>query len=361
MKLNLYLLTTLISLLSISSNAQETLEPPTADFTCDKRLIEANTVVEFTNNSSDKTGDAIEYKWKIKGGDEGKNWDFEKGSKLTDENPNIIFKKVGHYSVALSVKNSKTKQSSKIARKNYITVIGNYGLNNYYSDGSYEKLVKAAEKYTLNDKYKKDPIPYLWLSRGLYQIKQTGLSETDPKWKNAVKDAMKALSKAVKYDFNGIISQDFRFNEYLQEFQSFIYEESETESILQAILTTDKKPTEAEYKKAQAAMNKYIKITFNSLGPKFILLKCYRKLKQKDKAKELMVSIQKEIESLDNFDTYTQTDKTILIIGTIDYCNYLKSKGEIEKPCILLKKVSGYLLENDDFHDFYKNDFNQCE
>ena len=101
-------------------------------------------------------------------------------------------------------------------------MIGNYGLNNYYSDGDYEKLVKAAEKYTLNDKYKKDPIPYLWLSRGLYQIKQSGLSETDAKWKNAVKDAMKALSKAVKYDYNGIISQDFRFNEYLQEFQTYM-------------------------------------------------------------------------------------------------------------------------------------------
>ncbi|MAO32870.1 MAG: hypothetical protein CL824_05120 [Crocinitomicaceae bacterium] len=360
MKPNLYLITILISLISYWSNAQDTPEPPKADFTCDKRLVEANSVVEFTNNSSDKTGELV-YKWKVSGGEKGKNWDFEKGSSLTDENPNILFKTVGHYSVALSVKNSETKQSAKISRKNYISVIGNYGLNNYYSDGDYEKLVKSAEKYTLNDKYKKDPIPYLWLSRGLYQIKQSGLSETDQKWKNAVKDAMKALSKAVKYDYNGIISQDFRFNEYLQEFQGFIFEEEGIEMILEAILTSDQKPTEAEYKKAESVMSKYMKISFNTLGPKFILLKCYGKLKLKDKAKELMLSIQNDIESLDNLETYTETDKTILIIGIIDYCNYLKSKGEIEKPCVLLKKVSGYLLDNDDFHDFFTNDFNQCE
>ena len=75
MKLNLYILTILISLFSISSKAQDTPEPPTADFTCDKRLIEANSTVEFTNNSSDKTGELV-YKWKVSGGEKGKNWDL---------------------------------------------------------------------------------------------------------------------------------------------------------------------------------------------------------------------------------------------------------------------------------------------
>ena len=82
-----------------------------------------------------------------------------------------------------------------------------------------------------------------------------------------------------------------RFNEYLQEFQGFIFEEEGIEMILEAILTSDQKPTEAEYKKAESVMSKYMKISFNTLGPKFILLKCYGKLKLKDKAKELMLSI----------------------------------------------------------------------
>ena len=53
------------------SNAQDTPEPPKADFTCDKRLVEANSVVEFTNNSSDKTGELV-YKWKVSGGEKEK-------------------------------------------------------------------------------------------------------------------------------------------------------------------------------------------------------------------------------------------------------------------------------------------------
>ena len=44
-----------------------------------------------------------------------------------------------------------------------------------FVDGEYEKLVKKAEKYTLNEKTKKDPIPWFYLSKGLYAISKSEL------------------------------------------------------------------------------------------------------------------------------------------------------------------------------------------
>ena len=67
-----------------------------------------------------------------------------------------------------------------------------------YADANYEKLAKVAENYTLKDKTKKDVLPYIWLSKGLYKI---SLSGTDnEKFKNAYKAAIKHLSKGIKYD-----------------------------------------------------------------------------------------------------------------------------------------------------------------
>ena len=54
-----------------------------------------------------------------------------------------------------------------------------------YADANYEKLVKVAENYTLKDELKKDPIPFVWLAKGLYKISLSG--SDDEKYKTAYK------------------------------------------------------------------------------------------------------------------------------------------------------------------------------
>ena len=46
-----------------------------------------------------------------------------------------------------------------------------------YADGKYEKLVAAADKYTLKESTSKDPNSFMWLARGLYKISISGNSE----------------------------------------------------------------------------------------------------------------------------------------------------------------------------------------
>ena len=62
-----------------------------------------------------------------------------------------------------------------------------------YADGNYEKLVKVADKYTNADNTKKDPIPYLWLSKGLYKLHVGG--NQDPVYKNAYKEMLTKLKQ----------------------------------------------------------------------------------------------------------------------------------------------------------------------
>lgn len=82
-----------------------------------------------------------------------------------------------------------------------------------YVDEEYEKLCYKSEKYFLDDKYKKDPMPYLYFSMGQFELsKDESLSEKYPK---AIKDAFKFAVKFVKKDKDG---------EYLEEAEDFFAE-----------------------------------------------------------------------------------------------------------------------------------------
>ena len=84
-----------------------------------------------------------------------------------------------------------------------------------YADGNYEKLVKVADNYSLKESLKKDPLPFIWLAKGLYKISLSGTD--DEKFKNAYKDAIGAFSKAIKNDKDQTLLTDEV--EFISEFQ----------------------------------------------------------------------------------------------------------------------------------------------
>jgi hypothetical protein len=65
-------------------------------------------------------------------------------------------------------------------------------------DEKYEKLVYKSESYFLNDKYSKDPLPYLYYSMGHYRFTQD--EDLSTKYPKAFKEAMKFAGKFVKKD-----------------------------------------------------------------------------------------------------------------------------------------------------------------
>src|SRR4051812_45411801 len=89
-----------------------------------------------------------------------------------------------------------------------------------YADGNYDKLVKSSESYTQKDKSKTDALPYFWLGRGLYKISQSGSDEE--KYKNAYKDAIGAIGKAIKQDKAGDVQREYA--EFFEEFKMSLVE-----------------------------------------------------------------------------------------------------------------------------------------
>jgi hypothetical protein len=80
-------------------------------------------------------------------------------------------------------------------------------------DGDLEKAVNKAEKFTENDKTKRDPVPYVYLSMAYFEIsKREDMREDYPR---AFREAIKNASKFARYD---------KENEYSSEFENYLSE-----------------------------------------------------------------------------------------------------------------------------------------
>jgi len=73
-----------------------------------------------------------------------------------------------------------------------------------YIDGKYVKCANLGLKYTEDDKLRRDPIPYLYVSMSMFEISRIeALSEKHP---NAFKNSLKYAYKYRKKDKNGILN-----------------------------------------------------------------------------------------------------------------------------------------------------------
>ncbi len=96
-----------------------------------------------------------------------------------------------------------------------------------YVDEKYEKLAYKAEDYFLNDKYKKDPLPYLYYSMAHFAfIKDESLLEKYPK---AFKESMKYAGKFVKKDKQAAYIDEAE--DYFAELRALAMEEAENQII----------------------------------------------------------------------------------------------------------------------------------
>jgi len=76
-----------------------------------------------------------------------------------------------------------------------------------FADGNYEKLLKKAENYTQSDKTKKNPIPYLYLSKANYEIAREG-GKLVEKYPKAGRDALKYAGKCISKDKDGTVYKE---------------------------------------------------------------------------------------------------------------------------------------------------------
>jgi tetratricopeptide (TPR) repeat protein len=94
-----------------------------------------------------------------------------------------------------------------------------------FVDEKYEKCLYKAEGYTLNEKTKKDPLPYLFVSRCYFQISK--MDEFKAKYPDPFKDAMKYISKYAAKDKERKYAGDYE--EFLSELRQSAIAQAETQ------------------------------------------------------------------------------------------------------------------------------------
>jgi|688.fasta_scaffold176124_1 hypothetical protein len=353
MKYLFFLFTTLVSGFIVAQRPSVKFEATSPRLAKVGEVIQLRAILSGKNLPED-------LKWKI-GGEEGKDWKFAEGTKNTDREISVVFKKIGPTNVSLSAKatidstfkGKKTPDQVKISlkydRKGYllITEPNEYSeLNQLFAEGtvdSYIKLVKKASKLTENEKYAKDPFAYIWLARGLYSVHNENLDYTIGKYeayKTAFNDAVTALSKAMKYDNNNFLEES-KFAEFIYELQFRYYDDIVTSALTDTSAVKKGKKTTKDFTKINTSLSKYLKITKNPICIKHLQTACLFNLKDanaKNILKEAEAELVKYTASKDSV-KFSPTDELFFAAGVTELIKYYKLKGKTEEPCSLQKRA----------------------
>jgi len=142
----------------------------------------------------------------------------------------------------------------------------------------YERCLYKAEGYTLDDKTKKDPVPYLFVSRCYYEMSKR--DEFKEKYPNAFKDSMKYIAKYAAKD---------KDKTYYSEYEDFI-SNLRTDAIAEAENFFESE----KYTKSKALYDQLTKLDENDAGAQIMLSLNQTALKAK-KESELALTTAKKI------------------------------------------------------------------
>ncbi len=209
-----------------------------------------------------------------------------------------------------------------------------------YADANYEKLAKVASSYCEKDKTAKDVLPYIWLAKGLYKISLSGTS--DPKFKNAYKDAIKYLGKGIKYDI--------KYNEgaTLEEHKEFI---DKFQLSLQEII--DNEVSSGNFKRAYGWVIKYQKITSNLIGPKYLLGACKYEDQDKATARAMWKEGDALMAEITSISDWSEADVLIFRSGLLYSANAMVKARQADKARALLNKAAQWFEEDEVWQEKY--------
>lgn len=206
-----------------------------------------------------------------------------------------------------------------------------------FADGSYEKLVRQCEKYINKDATKKDPTPYLWMTKALYGIDVSGSDNEN--FKNAFKDGINYLGKCFKYDTEEAVQDEHA--EFIDEYTLACIERivNEIES--------------GAYRKAYSWNIKYKKIARDDVGRLF--MEGALKFRNSDKggANTSWKLANIALEKVTSIEDFSKADKSLLMYGAIQSAEAMISGRQLAKAQDLLNKVAPWFEDNDEFQEEY--------
>jgi hypothetical protein len=208
----------------------------------------------------------------------------------------------------------------------------------YYADGSYEKLLKRAEKYTISDKTKKDPIPFLYLSKCNFEMSK------DQKWlekyPKAFNDAIRFAGNVIKKDKTGEIYDD-NIN-YFTELKVAVVEDIKN--------LVD----EGSYPKLMGYIAKLHRFSKDDVGSYFLRAASQYQQKDKGGGKLSQKEAWERLDAVTSIDDWRPIDLEMLRIGVIEYCNaQINVMRQTDPAKKLLGKVKQWFEDDEIFMEYY--------
>ena len=328
------LLTGLFSMLWIGS--QLSAQQPSLQLKESKRVITLDDEGSKTNRVEMKSiftpagTKKVGTEWTISG-TKDKDWAFTKG----DEKADIVeveFKRVGNYSVSLTVTYSKSKKlkNGEVEeeefdvsedRDNLITVTNNLDeLTQIHADSNFIKLVKRASDYVVKPKYASDPTPYIFLAKGFYGMYRKDLK--DPLIPDPFDEAVTATATAIEKDENGIFRMPIH-EMWLNNFQSelldngIIYRLEDEDGYPILYTNTNKEKLAEVVSEMLDATEQYSTITKNPIGIKFVEAAIRFQNKDAKTANLIWKTEIPNLMKLTDLENFTDADKDALRTGLI--------------------------------------------
>lgn len=208
-----------------------------------------------------------------------------------------------------------------------------------FADGNYEKLVKSAEKYTLNDKTKNDAEPYMWLAKGLYAMSKDAKYSTDETYKNAYKDAISAVGKFMRKDKDGAL-----FEENIDFFSKF---KGSLVEVIENELSTK------NYSKTYGWVLKMKKLSPNDAGNAFLEGACKYRKGDKSGATLSWVTANDLLSKITSVDDWKKEDFKLLELGVFETAQCYIDSRRVDNAKALLNKVKQWFEDDEDFKAKY--------
>jgi len=208
----------------------------------------------------------------------------------------------------------------------------------YYADGSYEKLLKKAEKYTISDKTKKDPIPFLYLSKCNFEMSK------DQKW---LEKYPKAFNDAIRFAGN-VIKKDKSGEVYDENINYF------TELKVAVVEDIKNLVDEGSYPKLMGYIAKLHRFSKDDVGSYFLRAAAQYQQKDKGGGKLSQKEAWERLDAVTSVDDWRPIDLEMLRIGVIEYCNaQINVMRQTDPAKKLLGKVKQWFEDDEIFMEYY--------
>ena len=314
--------------------------------------------------------------WTISG-TKDKDWILKSGGE-TQDNIEIEFKRVGNFSVTLTITCTKPKKVKKGAdpedeefelldeRENFITVTNNLDeLTQIHADSNFVKLVKRASDYCVKPKYANDPTPYIFLAKGFYGMHRKDV-KTD-EIQDPFEEAITATATAIEKDGNGIFRMPIH-EMWLNKFQNELLDNGiiyrlEDENGYPILYSNSDKAKTAEVLSAMLdASEQYLSVSKNPIAIKFVEAAIRYQSKDAKTANLIWKTEIPNLLKLTDLDNFTDADKNALRTGLILSAQALhKRDTNVENIRPMLKHVSKWFEYDKDFIAFYEKKWGSFE